>query len=267
MKIAAFRHNGKKFLGRVEGQWARPFAGVSDFMDFLRQGCSREESEIPLDEIEFLPPVENPGKIICVGRNYPEHAAEQGAQIPDHPIIFSKFASALCGHRGYILKPPETEKLDFEAELAVVIGKGGKNIKAESYFEHVAGYMNFNDVSARDVQAADKQWTRAKSFDTFAPCGPFLVTKDEIDDPHNLHIRSFLNCNPMQDSRTSLMLFKIPVLIEFISRAITLEAGDIIATGTPAGVGVFRDPPVFMQPGDVIEVEIEGLGRLRNRIR
>jgi 2-keto-4-pentenoate hydratase/2-oxohepta-3-ene-1,7-dioic acid hydratase in catechol pathway len=210
--------------------------------------------------------VPRPGKIICIGLNYRNHAIESGMEIPKSPIIFSKFQTSVVGSEEPILLPPGSAQVDFEAELAVVIGRRAKNVKAGDAMNYVFGYTNFNDVSARDFQFADGQWQRGKSCDTFAPMGPYIATADEIADPHALRIQFRLNGETMQDSTTAELIFRIPELIEFLSASITLEPGDVIATGTPPGVGFARKPPVFMKDGDVAEVEIEGLGVLINPV-
>lgn len=218
-------------------------------------------------EVVLQAPVPRPGKIICIGLNYRNHAIESGMEIPSSPIIFSKFVTSVTSPGGPIVIPEGSEKVDYEAELAVVIGRRAKNVSSADAMRYVFGYTNFNDVSARDFQFADGQWQRGKSCDTFAPFGEFVTTADEIPDPHDLRIRFRLNGETLQDSSTSELIFRIPELIEFLSRSITLEPGDIIATGTPPGVGFARKPPVFMKDGDVAEVEIEGLGVLSNPVR
>jgi 2-keto-4-pentenoate hydratase/2-oxohepta-3-ene-1,7-dioic acid hydratase in catechol pathway len=218
-------------------------------------------------EVRIGAPVPRPGKIICIGLNYRNHASESGMDIPKTPIIFSKFVTSVAGGDDQILLPEESEQIDYEAELAVVIGRRTKNISAADAMNYVFGYTNFNDVSARDLQFADGQWQRGKSCDMFAPFGEFVATADEIADPHDLRIQFRLNGETLQDSNTSELIFRIPELIEFLSRSITLEPGDIIATGTPPGVGFARNPPVFLKDGDVAEVEIEGLGVLSNTVR
>jgi 2-keto-4-pentenoate hydratase/2-oxohepta-3-ene-1,7-dioic acid hydratase in catechol pathway len=218
------------------------------------------------DDVKLMAPVPRPSKIICIGLNYLDHVTESGAEIPKAPLIFSKFNTCVAASEDPIRLPNGSEQVDFEAELAVVIGRHAKNIKLEDAMDHVFGYTNFNDVSARDMQFADGQWQRGKSCDTFAPFGEFVATKDEISDPHSLRIQFRLNDETMQDSRTDQLIFKIPELVEYISRSITLEPGDIIATGTPPGVGFARKPPVFLKDGDVCEVEIEGLGILINSV-
>jgi 2-keto-4-pentenoate hydratase/2-oxohepta-3-ene-1,7-dioic acid hydratase in catechol pathway len=218
-------------------------------------------------KVEVCAPVPRPGKIICIGLNYRDHAEESGMAIPSAPIIFSKFSSCAIGANQPILLPKSSEQVDYEAELAFVVGRRAKDISRQAAFDYVLGYTNFNDVSARDFQFADGQWQRGKSCDSFAPMGEFIATRDEIADPHNLRIRFRLNGMCLQDSNTDQLIFKIPELIEFLSASMTLEAGDIIATGTPPGVGFARKPPVFMKDGDRAEVEIEGLGVLSNPVR
>ena len=218
-------------------------------------------------EIEICAPVPRPNKIICIGLNYKNHAEESGMPIPKSPIIFSKFATCIIGANEAIKLPKGSAQVDYEAELAFVIGKKAKNVSVENAMEYVFGYTNFNDVSARDFQFADGQWTRGKSCDTFAPIGEFVATKDEIKNPHDLRIRFRLNGETLQDSNTRELIFKIPEIIEFLSASITLEPGDIIATGTPPGVGFARKPPIFLKDGDTAEVEIEGLGILSNPVR
>lgn len=219
------------------------------------------------NDVKLEAPIPRPGKIICIGLNYRNHAIESGMEIPKSPIIFSKFVTSVAAPNEPIFIPTGSEQTDYEAELAVVIGRRAKDVPAADAMEHVFGYTNFNDVSARDFQFADGQWQRGKSCDTFAPFGEFVATKDEIPDPHNLRILFRLNGKSMQDSTTAELIFRIPELIEFLSRSITLEPGDIIATGTPPGVGFARKPPVFLQDGDVCEVEIEGLGVLSNPVK
>jgi 2-keto-4-pentenoate hydratase/2-oxohepta-3-ene-1,7-dioic acid hydratase in catechol pathway len=211
-------------------------------------------------------PIERPGKIVCVGLNYRDHAEEQGAPLPEAPLLFAKWQNALIGPDEPIVIPPIVTKCDYEAELGVVIGARVRNTSLESALEAVAGYTCVNDVSARDLQFADGQWTRGKSPDTFCPVGPRLVPRDEVPDPQQLAIRAVLNGETMQESSTSNMVFGVAALIAYITRTITLEPGDLIATGTPAGVGAFRTPPVFMQPGDEITIEIERLGALTNPV-
>jgi 2-keto-4-pentenoate hydratase/2-oxohepta-3-ene-1,7-dioic acid hydratase in catechol pathway len=214
----------------------------------------------------LLAPIVRPPKIICVGLNYRDHAAESGLPIPEVPTIFCKFPTAVTGPRKPIVLPKASTRPDYEAELCVVIGKGGRYIPAERWQKHVFGYTILNDVSARDFQLATSQWMIGKTFDTFAPFGPAIVTADEIPDPHDLRISLELNGQVMQDSNTSNLIFKIPQLIAHLSSVFTLETGDLIATGTPAGVGFVRKPPVYLKPGDEVRVRIEGLGELLNPV-
>ncbi len=211
-------------------------------------------------------PIKRPGKIVCVGLNYRDHAEEQGAPLPEAPLLFAKWPNALIGPGEPIVIPPIVTKADYEAELGVVIGERVRHASAENALEAVAGYVCLNDVSARDLQFADGQWTRGKSPDTFCPVGPRLVPREELPDPQSLAIRAILNGETMQESSTANMVFGVADLIAYVTQAITLEPGDLIATGTPAGVGAFRKPPVFMQPGDEITIEIEGLGSLTNPV-
>ncbi len=219
-----------------------------------------------MNEVTLLAPVPRPGKIIAVGLNYMDHAIETKMEIPKAPVIFAKFTSSINGPDAPVVLPKDDPQGDYEAELAVVIGRTAKAVSESDAMNYVAGYMPLNDVSARRWQFADKQWVRGKSCDTFCPTGPWLTTRDSVADPHALYIRMRVNGETVQNSNTSNLIFRIPKLIEFISEAITLEPGDIIATGTPDGVGVFRKPPVFLKSGDVMEVDIEGLGVLRNKV-
>jgi 2-keto-4-pentenoate hydratase/2-oxohepta-3-ene-1,7-dioic acid hydratase in catechol pathway len=211
-------------------------------------------------------PIARPGKITCVGLNYADHAHEQGIEPPPSPIFFLKSVNTIIGPGDPIVLPPNSEQPDYEAEFAVVIGKAGHGIPEEKAYEHVAGYMILNDVTARDMQHGDKQWFRGKSCDTFAPTGPWITTADEIPDPHNLRISLTLNGQTMQDSNTSNLIFKVPYLISYLSQSITWEVGDLLSTGTPPGVGVFRKPPVFIKAGDSISVTVERLGTLTNPV-
>jgi 2-keto-4-pentenoate hydratase/2-oxohepta-3-ene-1,7-dioic acid hydratase in catechol pathway len=211
--------------------------------------------------------IERPGKIICVGLNYRDHAEETGAELPKAPLLFAKWGNTLIGHGEAIVLPPESAEVDYEAELGVVIGTGGRHIAEADALDHVRGYICVNDVSARDLQFADGQWTRGKSPDTFCPVGPRLVPREEIADPQALAIRCVLNGEVMQDSTTANMIFSVAEIISYVSRTVTLDPGDLIATGTPAGVGVFRDPKVLLKDGDEVTVEVEGLGALTNPVK
>jgi 2-keto-4-pentenoate hydratase/2-oxohepta-3-ene-1,7-dioic acid hydratase in catechol pathway len=218
------------------------------------------------DRVAGVLPIERPQKIVCIGLNYRDHAEEQGVDLPERPLLFAKWPNTLIGPGEPIVIPGITERVDYEAELGVVIGKRIRGVSAENALEAVAGYVCVNDVSARDLQFSDGQWVRGKSLDTFCPVGPALVPAADIPDPQALRIRAILNGETMQDSTTANMVFAVADLVAFVSQAITLEAGDLIATGTPAGVGVFRDPPVLLQPGDEITIEIDGVGTLTNPV-
>jgi 2-keto-4-pentenoate hydratase/2-oxohepta-3-ene-1,7-dioic acid hydratase in catechol pathway len=222
----------------------------------------------PAAEAKLLAPIPNPAKVLCIGLNYRDHAAETGAAIPREPVVFSKFTTALIGPGEAIVLPPVSQKVDYEAELVLVIGKGGRMILREQARDHLAGCMVGHDVSARDwqIEKDGKQWLLGKTFDTFAPTGPHLVTLDEVGNPHELAIRLRLNGQTMQDSSTKQMIFHAEELIAYISQVVTLQPGDLIFTGTPPGVGIARKPPVWLKGGDVVEVEIEKLGVLRNPV-
>lgn len=220
---------------------------------------------LPLDSIDFLPAV-YPGKILAIGRNYADHAAEGGAELPKAPLIFNKLPNALSAHNAPIVLPTISSKVDYEAELAVVIGRKAARVSEDHALEYVFGYTLLNDVSARDLQYGDGQWTRGKGLDTFAPLGPFITTREEIADVQALKIEGRLNGEVMQSSNTARMIFTVAYLISYISQGITLEPGDVIATGTPDGVGIFRKPPVLLKAGDVYEVTVEKLGTLRNPV-
>ena len=208
--------------------------------------------------------IPRPGKIVCVGLNYRDHAAEGGQDLPKAPLLFAKWPNTLIGDGDAVVLPPESTQVDYEAELGVVIGAKAKRVSENDALDHVAGYICVNDVSARDLQFADGQWTRGKSPDTFCPVGPRLVPRDEIADPQALAIRCIVNGEALQDSSTAQMIFSVAEIIAYTSQIVTLEPGDLIATGTPAGVGIFRDPKVLLKDGDEVSVEIEGLGTLTN---
>jgi 2-keto-4-pentenoate hydratase/2-oxohepta-3-ene-1,7-dioic acid hydratase in catechol pathway len=249
------------FLTEAKSLYERALAEPGE-MTRLRDCAAVLRSEA----VKLLAPVPRPGKVLCIGVNYRAHAEEQDETPPERPLLFSKFPTSIIGPGESVRIPPGSEQTDYEAELAVVIGRKGTRISAERAYDYVLGYSNLNDVSARDYQFPDGQWQRGKSCDTFAPFGPYLATADEIPDPHALAIRFRLNGETMQDSDTSKMIHKIPALIAALSESITLEPGDVIATGTPSGVGFARTPPVFLRPGDRMEVEIDELGVLVNSV-
>jgi len=210
-------------------------------------------------------PIERPGKIVCVGLNYRDHAEEQGVELPSEPLLFAKWPTSLIGPGEAIVIPPIVTKCDYEAELGVVIGERVKAVSKENALEAVRGYVCANDVSARDLQFSDGQWTRGKSPDTFCPVGP-MVSRDEITDPHDLTIRAIVSGEVLQDSSTANLIFGVDEVISYVSQTTTLEPGDLILTGTPAGVGVFRDPQRLLQPGDEVTIEIERIGSLTNPV-
>jgi len=228
-------------------------------------GGGGQATAYELDSLEFLPAV-YPSKILAIGRNYAEHAAEGGAELPKAPLLFNKLPNALSAHNAPIVLPIISEQVDFEAELAVIIGRTARRVSEAEALEHIFGYSLINDVSARDLQFGDGQWTRGKSLDTFAPLGPFITTRDEIEDVQTLKIEGVLNGEVMQSSNTSRMIFKVAYLVSYLSQGITLQPGDVIASGTPDGVGIFRKPPVLLKAGDVFEVKIEKVGALRNPV-
>lgn len=222
---------------------------------------------VDLERMRLLPPLRKPGKILCIGLNYSDHAKETGAQLPEYPNVFARFPSSLIAHTDSIVKPVASDKVDYEAELVAVIGKGGRYIPREKALSHVAGYAVFNDVSIRDYQKRTTQWTVGKNFDGTGVFGPWIVTADELPPgAKGLKIRSILNGVVMQDASTSDMVFDVETLVTKLSETMTLDAGDIIVTGTPPGVGMARDPQVFMKSGDLCEIEIERVGLLRNPV-
>ena len=261
----------------LEGEWASVRAVITHSAAELSalEGSARAHlSELgrSATELRLGPPVPDAEKILCIGLNYLDHQEESAAsvsvakEVPRFPMVFNKFRPALIGDRDPIEPPAITRQLDFESELAVVIGREARNVSLDEALDYVGGYSAFNDVSARDLQLRSPQWAIGKGFDTSGPFGPWLVTADEIGDPQNLKIVGRLNGDVMQESSTSLMIFPVAQLIEYISQAITLVPGDVIATGTPAGVGLARNPPRYMQTGDVFEVEVERIGTLTNPI-
>lgn len=250
-------------MDRLLGDVPNSLARIRSALDRDAEGAARPIAGLPL-----LPPVRRPGKIIAVGRNYREHAAEEAADLPGEPLLFAKLPGALVGDGATVRwSAGLTSQVDYEAELAVVIGRRTRSVSVGEALDYVLGYSCLNDVSARDLQVRDGQWTRAKGLDTFCPMGPWLVTTAEIPDPGALRVRCRVNGEVRQDATTAELVHGVAELIAFCSQSFTLEAGDIIATGTPGGVGAFRDPPVFLADGDVVEVEIDAIGTLRNRCR
>jgi 2-keto-4-pentenoate hydratase/2-oxohepta-3-ene-1,7-dioic acid hydratase in catechol pathway len=245
---------------------------IKDFLfdgwyDEIKTKVSQLSFNEKISDYKILPPIPNPSKVICLAFNYKDHAKEQNLIPPDEPAIIIKPRSALNGATSDIVCPTFVSKLDYEIELALVIGKNCKNISEEAAKEAIFGYMILNDASARDIQAKDKQFTRAKGFDTFAPCGPWITTSDEIRDPQNLKMITKVNGTIRQNSSTSNMFLKVTSIVSMLSKVMTLEKGDIISTGTPAGVMLNKPDAVFLKDGDKIEMEIEGLGKLENKVR
>jgi 2-keto-4-pentenoate hydratase/2-oxohepta-3-ene-1,7-dioic acid hydratase in catechol pathway len=223
----------------------------------------------PIDPaaVEWLPPLARPGKIVCVGLNYADHTAESGFQQPDYPTLFARFATTLVGHGAPVVRPRVSEQFDYEGELVAIIGKGGRHIPRETALDHVFGWSIFNDVSVRDYQFKSPQWTMGKNFDATGAFGPLLVTADELPPGgRGLTLETRLNGTVVQHASTDDLIFDVASLIAVVSEGITLEPGDLIVTGTPSGVGAARKPPLWMKPGDLCEVEIEGLGILANRV-
>jgi acylpyruvate hydrolase len=220
-----------------------------------------------LSTIHIAPPLRRPGKIMAIGLNYREHAAEGKREAPSEPVIFAKFPTSVIAPAEEVRIPRQSQFVDYEVELGVIIGQRGRDIAPSAALDHVAGYTILNDVTARDLQRSDKQWVRAKSFDTFCPLGPYVVPADEWEFPPQRGIRLRVNGELRQESNTREMIFDVAYLVAHLSAAFTLEPGDIIATGTPSGVGFYRDPPVALKDGDVVEAEIDGIGVLRSRIR
>lgn len=278
MRLVNFQRNNRIEFGVERDGFVRSLAGAgysSDAaflaggqkaLDAARELAMRADAEqTRLADVQLLAPVLKPGKILCVGLNYRDHAIESKMVIPEVPTIFLKLPNAVTGPDSDIVLPRNSTQPDYEAELAAVIGRGGRNIRREDWKQHVLGYTILNDVSARDVQLATSQWTLGKSFDTFAPMGPALVTTDEIEDPHTLDIQLSIDGEVLQRSNTKHLIFKLPDLIAHISSVISLEPGDLISTGTPAGVGLGRSPQRWLKPNEEIAIRIERIGELRNR--
>lgn len=241
-------------------------AGALERLQSAAQDLAGRGDAQPLADARLGPPIPDPEKFICLGLNYRDHAAEANMEAPPAPILFSKFRNSLTGPNDPIVLPGVSEKIDYEAELGVVIGPRTKDVSEAEALSRVAGYTIVNDVSARDLQMQTGQWLAGKALDTFAPCGPALVTADEIPDPQRLAVRTRVNDEVVQDASTAEMIFSVAETVAFLSSLMTLEPGDLIATGTPAGVGFARKPPLWLKDGDVVEIEIEGLGALRNPV-
>jgi 2-keto-4-pentenoate hydratase/2-oxohepta-3-ene-1,7-dioic acid hydratase in catechol pathway len=272
MKLVTFTHSGTTRAGVIDASGEIVDLGVS-MIDLLSSGdvalhvaTRREGAErIPAADVSLMAPIPRPGKVLAIGLNYRDHARESGQEIPKHPVVFAKVSTCIVGPGSPVQRPVVSAAVDWEAELCFVIGKRGRHIAAADAMKHVAGYMCGNDVSVRDWQFHSPTWMMGKGFDTHGPTGPWLVTADDVE-PGNLGIRCFVNGELMQSSNTGQLIFDIPAIIAYLSTAFTLEPGDVVFTGTPAGVGVSRKPPVFLKAGDVVRVEIDGLGALENPI-
>jgi 2-keto-4-pentenoate hydratase/2-oxohepta-3-ene-1,7-dioic acid hydratase in catechol pathway len=273
MKLVSFSSNSLSVRGGVlDGDRVHPFAstGGDDVLAHIQSGNSQpvlDGSSLPIEAVKLHAPLQNPPRVFGIGLNYRDHATESKMVVQSVPTVFLKLASSITGPDTDVLLPPEATQPDYEAELAVVIGKRGHRIAPEQWEQYVFGYTIVNDVSARGVQLATSQWTLGKSFPTFTPVGPTIVTRDEILDPHSLDIRLTLNGEIMQSANTRDLIFRIPELISYLSSIVVLEPGDIISTGTPSGVGLGRSPQRWLQPGEEMVIEIERIGALRNRTR
>jgi len=267
MRLATFRRAGGSAEAGVIDNGKITGLG-SDMLSVIASGATpaAKGPSYNLRDVTLLAPIPRPPKLICVGLNYRDHAAETKMEIPKVPTIFNKFPNVVIGPGENIVLPKVSERPDYEAEFAFVIGHGGRHIPAARAMQHVFGYTIVNDVSARDYQMATTQWLMGKTFDTFAPMGPWIVTADEIADPHSLDIWLEIGGERLQNSNTRELIFKIPELIEFISTVVTLEPGDVVITGTPAGVGFARKPPRYLKPGDQVSIHVEGIGTLMNPV-
>jgi 2-keto-4-pentenoate hydratase/2-oxohepta-3-ene-1,7-dioic acid hydratase in catechol pathway len=280
MKFVTFHHNNHSHAGVVQNDQVISLAGIGihSVLELITAGpeallmvkdlaeTGAPDASFPLASVKLLAPIPRPPKIICIGLNYRDHAIESKLEIPTIPVVFSKYASSVIGPGDAIVLPKNSVKPDYEAELAFVIGKNGRHIQAADWEQYVFGYTCLNDVSARDFQMATSQWMIGKTFDTFAPMGPYLVTADEIADPHNLNISLTINGETLQNSNTRELIFRIPQLIEYLSSVFTLECGDVISTGTPSGVGFSYNPPRWLRAGDSVTVKVEGVGELTNPV-
>jgi acylpyruvate hydrolase len=267
MRLVTFRKPGDALqAGVLDGAKITPL-GV-DMISICASGEVPRATgpAVEMSSVELLAPIPRPSKFFCVGLNYRDHAAETGAPLPTTPTIFNKFPSVVIGPGAPVVLPRVSKRPDYEAEFTFVIGKGGRYIPAERAMDHIFGYTIVNDISARDFQMATSQWLMGKTFDTFGPMGPWIVTKDEIADPHELDISMEISGETLQKSNTRELVFKIPALVEHLSTVITLEPGDVVATGTPGGVGFVRKPPRYLKPGDEMIVRIQGIGELRNPV-
>lgn len=265
MRLVTFSVDGKPEAGVLAGDKVTGFG--KDMLSVIASGNVVPTGSVyDLKNVRMLAPIPRPPKLICIGLNYLDHAKETGQQVPDVPTVFNKFTNIVIGPGESIVLPNASKAPDYEAEMAIVIGPGGRNIPASKAMDHVFGYTIVNDVSARDIQSATSQWLLGKTCDTFAPMGPWIVTADEIANPHVLDIWLEIDGQRLQNSNTRELIFKIPRLIEYISSVVTLEPGDVIATGTPGGIGFKRNPQRLLKPGDEVVIHVEGIGELRNPV-
>jgi 2-keto-4-pentenoate hydratase/2-oxohepta-3-ene-1,7-dioic acid hydratase in catechol pathway len=279
MKLATIEKNGQKSLGIIEGDLVYLVSGTempATMLELIRGGkealgqvaekhAKREFKSFLLAETHIRAPIDNPQKIMAIGHNYMDHIREQNAPVPTHPILFAKFPSSIIGPGETITWDENlTKQVDIEVELGVVIGRKIRRVSVDEALDYVFGYTVLTDVSARDLQYRDKQWVRGKSLDTFCPTGPVIVTSDEIPDPQNLQLSSHINDFVLQNSNTKEMIFTIAFLVSYLSQAFTLEPGDLIASGTPNGVGMYRNPQIFLKDGDIVTVEVEKIGKMIN---
>jgi len=271
MRFASCSHAGRSFAAAIDGDRAIPLTGVGELgavtpSSLLADPALDHTQSVPLAEVTLRPVIPRPGKIVCVGLNYLDHVGETGRQLPGYPVLFTKFVETLTGPRDPIVLPPESAQVDYEGEMAVVIGRAGRRIAADDATRHIAGYTIANDVTMRDYQYKTHQWLQGKVWEASTPLGPWLVTPDEVGDAHALDISLTLNGEVMQRASTEQLMFDVPALVSRVSELVTLMPGDVILTGTPGGVGYRRDPQVFLSPGDQVVVEISGLGRLVNPV-
>ena len=266
MRFANVEFNGLVRSARIEGEvanllFAEPISAGFDF-SALRESAS--EKSVPTTDLRFLAPVVDPRKVICLGLNFKSHVEEAGRDLPDYPVFFTKFAESIIGPYEDIIVPPESQKVDYEAELAVVIGKHARRVKAQDALDVIAGYTVANDVSMRDYQSKSHQWLQGKAWPRSTPLGPWFVTADELGDASGLEIRLELDGVELQRAKTNLMIFDVPTTIAALSEFVELQPGDVILMGTPGGVGFKREPPEYLTPGRRVRVEVEGIGAIEN---
>lgn len=278
MKLVSFSKNGKEGIGALVGDSVVDLTGLkgaqtmrglleADGLGAARDKVASAKPDFALSDCTLLPPITDPSKVLCIGINYVEHAAEAGRTVGQYPVVFQRYADTLIGHGATMLKPKLSDKFDYEGELAVIIGKGGGHIAKENAMAHVAGYSCFNDASARDWQFHTHQYGMGKNFRTSGPFGPWMVTADEVPDYRKLRIRTLVNGQELQNDTPAKLAFDVPHLISYISQALDWRAGDVLATGTPSGIGFKRNPPILLKDGDKVDIVIDGIGTLSNPVR